>query len=82
MWGRRGNGVTVLHVHRVATRVYSQREDGVRWCFLCRKRAPFTLTVHVPTDPMSYYGPHASIECERGHNNGDLFPGRIREWSE
>jgi hypothetical protein len=71
-----------IHVHRVPTRVISTRGDGVRWCFYCRKRVTFTLTVHVPTDPMSYYGPHADIKCERGHVDGDLFPGRWREWSE
>jgi hypothetical protein len=53
-----------------------------RWCFVCRKRVRFTLTVHTPTDPMSYYGPHATIECERGHTDGDCFPGTWREWGE
>lgn len=74
--------MTTLHVHRVHTRVFAQRQDGLRWCFRCRKRVTFTRTVHVPTDPMSYYGPHTTIECERGHGNGDLFPGRWREWAE
>jgi hypothetical protein len=69
-----------LHILRVPTRVVSQRPDGERWCFQCRKRVPFTLTIHTPVDVGSYYGPHASIECERGHDDGDLFPGRSREW--
>jgi hypothetical protein len=70
-----------LHIHSVPTRVVSVKPDGeVRWCFVCRKRVAFTRTVHQPIDPMSYYGPHGTIECERGHTDGDCFPGRIREW--
>ena len=71
-----------LHVLRVPTRIVSERDDGVRWCFYCRARVRFIHRVHTPTDPMSYYGPHASIECERGHHDGDCFPGTTREWSE
>jgi hypothetical protein len=72
-----------LHIHRVPTRVVSVSLDGeVRWCFVCRKRVAFTRTIHTPTDPMSYYGPHASIECERGHSDGDVFPGYVRECEE
>lgn len=74
--------MSAVHILRVPTTVLSSRPDGVRWCFYCRRRVPFTLTVHVPIDRMSYYGPHASIECERGHYNGDCFPGTEREWSE
>jgi hypothetical protein len=72
-----------LHVLRVPTRVLSQRPDGEpRWCFVCRKRVEFMLTVHTPTDPLSYYGPHADIKCEHGHLNGDCFPGTYREWGD
>jgi hypothetical protein len=71
-----------VHVHRVSTRVYAKRDDGIRWCFYCRKRVKFIRRVHVPTDPMSYYGPHVTLKCERGHEDGDLFPGRWREWTE
>ena len=69
----------IVHILRVPTRIYSQRPDGVRWCFYCRKRVEFTLTVHTPTDPMSYYGPHSTVECENGHADGDCFPGTYRE---
>lgn len=70
-----------LHIHRVPTRIYSVRPDGEpRWCFYCRKHVPFTFTVHVPVDERSYYGPHGTVECERQHRDGDLFPGRWREW--
>jgi hypothetical protein len=55
--------------------------DGVRWCFVCRKQRRFDFVVDAPTEP-SYYGPNAGIECENGHTDGDLFPGRVREWSE
>jgi len=69
-----------LHVLRVPTHVHSRREYGERWCFYCRKRVMFTLTVHVPDDPMSYYGPHATVSCPAGHTDGDCFPGTYREW--
>ena len=72
-----------VHVHHVSTYVHSQKLDGeVRWCFYCRRRVTFIRTIHVPLDPMSYYGPHTSIECEYGHDDGDCFPGTFREWSE
>ena len=74
---------TAIHILRVPTRIYSRKAHGKRrWCFVCRKRVPFTLTLHTPVDPMSYYGPHATIECEHGHTDGDLFPGRVREWGD
>lgn len=72
-----------LHILRVPTRVYSQQASGEpRWCFVCRKVVPFTLTITVPVDPMSYYGPTPTVACEHGHGDGDLFPGRFREWDE
>lgn len=52
-----------------------------RWCFTCRQRRPFLFLVTAPAVP-SYYGPSASVRCDRGHDDGDLFPGRFREWSE
>lgn len=73
----------LIHVLRVPTHVHTQRPNGeTRWCFRCRKRSPFTLTVHVPDDPTSYYGPHCTVECERGHVDGDCFPGTFRESDE
>lgn len=69
-----------IHIHRVPTHVAATRDLGVRWCFACRERVPFAQIVHKPDDPMSYYGPHASVECEHGHNDGDCFPGTQREW--
>lgn len=51
----------------------------VRWCFVCRKRRQFEFVAQAPIEP-SYYGPSFSIVCERGHSDGDLFPGRVREW--
>ena len=67
------------HILRVPTHVIDRAPFGTRWCFRCRKRVSFTLTVHAPDDPMSYYGPHSTIECERGHTDGDCFPGTCRE---
>lgn len=77
------NGGSVLHLLFVPTkpvRVEQYDEGKPRWCFVCRKRVPFTLTVHTPIDPMSYYGPHATVECPKGHTDGDCFPGTYREW--
>lgn len=71
-----------LHIHRVPTEVRSETDNGVRWCFYCRKRVRFIFRVHVPVDPMSYYGPHGSIKCEHGHHDGDCFPGTVREWED
>jgi hypothetical protein len=70
------------HIHRVPTHPVSTRSEGERWCFVCRKRVEFTRTVHVPDELYSYYGPHATIECPKGHHDGDLFPGYVREWGE
>lgn len=60
---------------------YSRKALGERWCFRCRRRRPFDRVVLVPTRP-SYYGPEVSVRCENGHDDGDLFPGRYREWEE
>ncbi len=70
-----------IHIHRVPTRIVAAKPHGKeRWCFVCRKRTRFTITTHVPNDPMSYYGPHWTVECAWRHIDGDLFPGRFREW--
>lgn len=71
-----------VHVLHVPTHVISKRGLGVRWCFVCRERVAFNLTITAPDDPMSYYGPSATVECERGHFNGDCFPGTYREWGD
>ncbi len=53
---------------------------GERWCFICRGRRPFELVLVVEPFP-SYYAPSPSIRCaDCGSVDGDLFPGRIREW--
>lgn len=70
----------VIHINHVPTHVVSTRDLGTRWCFVCRKRVTFTLTISTPDDPLSYYGPTPSVECEHGHFNGDCFPGTYREW--
>jgi hypothetical protein len=71
-----------LHIHRVETRPYKDFPMGEKWCFVCRKRVEFIQTMHVPIDPMSYYGPHWSVRCPKGHHDGDIFPGYVREWDE
>lgn len=53
-----------------------------RWCFMCRTVQPFVFVVTAPVGP-SYYGPNPSIQCAAcAANDGDLFPGREREWEE
>lgn len=60
-----------------------RRADGAeRWCFRCRAIRRFEYVVLAPVEP-SYYGPTPRIECATCHLiDGDLFPGRYREWSE
>lgn len=73
-------GVPQLHVNWGPRLVEIVREaEGVRWCFVCRKRRNFEFVVKTPAEP-SYYGPSASVVGECGHVDGDLFPGRTREW--
>lgn len=60
----------------------SRTAEGVRWCFACRRRVEFVRIVMVP-DGLSYYGPTVDVRCsECGVIDGDLFPGRYREWDE
>lgn len=70
-----------IHILHTPCEMFREEPHGdVRWCFTCRKRVPFTIQYWRPIDPMSYYGPHASVKCEQGHRDGDLFPGTYREW--
>lgn len=62
-------------------------DEGVLWCFQCRKRVQFWQIVKVASREdieatMGFWTHSRTIECERGHVNGDLFPGRWREWDE
>lgn len=51
-----------------------------RWCFTCRKVREFRFIVRAPTE-ISYYGPEGDIKCGTCRtSDGDLFPGRFREW--
>lgn len=57
-----------------------RESEGVKWCFQCRKRAEFFYVVTTPIVP-DYYGPMANIRCGScDASDGDLFPGREREW--
>lgn len=63
-------------------REHVRRPDGERWCFRCRTHRQFEYVVKVPVGE-SYYGPYQYIECGTCHLlDGDLFPGRFREWDE
>lgn len=58
-----------------------REELGERWCFVCRKRVPFTLRVMREVE-ISYYEPNLTVRCTRqGHIDGDCFPGTAREWN-
>lgn len=66
------------HILRVPTEEYARHTEPERWCFGCRKRLPGVTILHRPTDPLSYYGPHATYECDGCHQDRRLFPGY--EW--
>jgi hypothetical protein len=71
------------YICREQMRVTVRRPHGEpRWCFRCRKVRPFIFRVMSPVG-MSYYGPVPSIRCGTCDLvDGDLFPGRQREWEE
>jgi hypothetical protein len=72
--------MTTINICGARMKEVHRERLGVRWCFVCRKRTEFVFIVK-DTVEMSYWGPTASVECERrGHYDGDLFPGRYREW--
>jgi hypothetical protein len=72
----------LVHVLRDAARIKSVEVfSEPRWCFICRKRVHFSMSITEPP-PMSYYGPTATVSCPRGHVDGDCFPGTYREWGE
>jgi hypothetical protein len=73
--------MTNVHIHRTPMRVVSYRPHGEpRWCFKCRTRRRFDYVVRDTIEP-SYYDPYRCIECGTcGQVDGDLFPGRSREW--
>lgn len=55
---------------------------GERWCFCCRKQREFHYVIDAPI-AMSYYGPNPYIQCSECRTmDGDLFPGRSREWED
>lgn len=70
-------------VCREELREVRRDQDGApRWCFRCRACRVFQYVVRAPVGP-SYYGPNPGIECGTcGTSDGDLFPGRTREWDE
>lgn len=45
-----------------------------RWCFKCRKRHVHDKVRYVPKDVMSYYEPHAAIECRGCGGDFTAFP--------
>jgi hypothetical protein len=74
----------MIHVlHTPMEEVTREPNGEPRYCFRCRKVQPFAYVVSRPIDRMSYYGPSARIECAACHLvDGDMFPGRWREWGE
>lgn len=71
----------VVHINRPgATYVIRRKELGERWCFRCRERRNFIYTLTAEVEP-SYYDPNPDVKCGHcGKSDGDLFPGREREW--
>lgn len=80
----------VSHILRVPTQEIRRETDGKsRWCFVCRKHRDFDLVTRTPIlsgdfgDACYYYGPHWQIECTHCKAvDGDLFPGRWRQWDD
>lgn len=71
-----------VHVNRPGPirTIVDEPHGDPRWCFRCRKRVPFRFIVRGEIEP-SYYEPVPDVRCEAGHSDGDMFPGRFREWS-
>ena len=62
-------------------------DEGVKWCFTCRKRVQFWQILRTPSmedliATMGFYDHSRTVECEKGHMDGDMFPGTSREWDE
>lgn len=76
------NEQTVFVCRPRAWEVFSRESLGERWCFRCRKRRDFELTVEGEPMP-TWYAPMPMVKCKTcGLLDGDLFPGRFREWDE
>lgn len=72
----------VVHINRgpAMVEVVNRRDGDTRWCFVCRKHQEFRYVVMAPVEP-DWYGPHADVKCGKCKtSDGDLFPGRRREW--
>lgn len=64
------------------SRVTRELDGEPRWCFRCRCVRPFEFVVSYPRST-SWYSPTASVRCSKCNMiDGDLFPGRSREWDE
>lgn len=62
--------------------VVRRTHGETRYCFSCRAKRRFEYVVLAPVE-LSYYGPTPRIECATCHViDGDLFPGREREWGD
>lgn len=71
-----------IHVLHVPTVEVSRTAQPARWCFHCRRRHTGSIVVHAPADRQSYYGPHASYECDGCHGDHRAFPGTWIEWGD
>lgn len=61
------------------TEVIKTTPREIKWCFVCRKCVEFTDYLIAEIEPL-YYDPWWRRTCPRGHDDGDLFPGRYREY--
>lgn len=59
------------------SKVLAEHDDGVRWCFGCRRHLPHQRVVLGDEEP-SYYDPVAVRQCSRCGRDRTSFPGR--EW--
>lgn len=74
-------GSDLVHInHGPEMREVKREGRGERYCFRCRTRREFWFIVTAPIVP-DWYGPNCDIRCGHCHkSDGDLFPGREREW--
>jgi hypothetical protein len=73
-WCVQSGSVSISGTHMEES---SRRSEGIRWCFVCRKRHEFWWVVMTPAG-ISYYGPTAHMEGI-SRRCSDLFPGWARE---
>ena len=66
----------IVHICNPLITKRIEKDDGERYCFICRKKKKFKL-ISMFAD---WYGWAYEIRCEKGHYDGDVGFGRVRSW--